>query len=76
MINDITDYLKDGETPLDVIKRERRSTDNLLRHLADGKGRIRELEREVRYLRHYGNKDCVAMAEEAMAKSELEQRDE
>jgi hypothetical protein len=41
MSDDINAYLKDGETPLDVIKRERRSTNNLLRHWAD---RIRELE--------------------------------
>ena len=44
MSEDITDYLKDGETPLDTIKRERRSTDNLMRHLANAKQRIRELE--------------------------------
>lgn len=31
------------------------------------------LRREVRYLRHYGNKDCTAMADEAMGKGELEE---
>jgi hypothetical protein len=30
------------------------------------------LRREVRYLRHYGNKDCTRMADEAMARNELE----
>lgn len=30
------------------------------------------LKREVRYLRHYGNKDCTAMADEAMARGDLE----
>jgi len=36
------------------------------------KERVRELEREVQYLRHYGNKDCTAMAEEAMANRKME----
>ena len=30
------------------------------------------LEREVRYLRQYGNKDCTAMADDAMERNELE----
>lgn len=30
------------------------------------------LEREVRYLRHYGNKDCTAMADKAMQEGELD----
>ena len=29
---------------------------------------IRELQREVEYLHRFGNKDCIAMADEAMAK--------
>lgn len=33
--------------------------------------RIDELEREVRYLRHYGNKDCTHMADAAMERHEL-----
>lgn len=28
--------------------------------------------REIKYLRHYGNKDCTAMADEAMEKGELD----
>jgi hypothetical protein len=31
------------------------------------------LKREIRYLRHYGNTDCTAMADEAMEKDELEE---
>ena len=31
------------------------------------------LRREIRYLRHYGNADCTAMADEAMEKGELEE---
>lgn len=31
------------------------------------RGRLAQLEREVEYLRHYGNKDCTAMADKAMA---------
>lgn len=34
--------------------------------------RIEQLEREIRYLRHYGNKDCTAMADAAMENNELE----
>lgn len=30
------------------------------------------LRREIRYLRHYGNRDCTAMADEAMGKGKLE----
>ena len=33
---------------------------------------IHHLEREVRYLRHYGNKDCTAMADYAMICNEME----
>lgn len=33
---------------------------------------IAKLEREIKYLRHYGNKDCTAMAEEAMKNREME----
>lgn len=33
---------------------------------------IWELEREVLYLRHYGNKDCTAQADEAIANGEIE----
>ena len=51
MSENIDDYLKDGETPLDAIKRERRSTDNLLRHLADAKQRIEELVQQCEKLR-------------------------
>ena len=32
------------------------------------KQRIKRLEREVELLRLYGNKDCTAMADEALAK--------
>jgi hypothetical protein len=34
---------------------------------------LENARRELRYLRHYGNKDCTHMAEEAMRKRELEQ---
>ena len=51
MSENIDDYLKDGETPLDAIKRERRSTDNLLRHLADAKQRIEDLVQQCEKLR-------------------------
>ena len=51
MSEDINDYLKDGETPLDAIKRERRSTDNLLRHLAGAKQRIEGLVQQCEKLR-------------------------
>jgi hypothetical protein len=37
--------------------------------------RLAEAEREIRYLRTYGNKDCTAMAEAAMARRELETPD-
>ena len=33
--------------------------------------RVQALEREVRYLRTYGNKDCTGMADEAMQRGEL-----
>ena len=33
---------------------------------------VRELEEEVDVLRRYGNKDCLAMADEALANSEKE----
>lgn len=35
---------------------------------------VAELEKEIRYLRHYGNKDCTYMAEEAMEKNELDEK--
>lgn len=41
----------------------------------DSERLIRErdaLAREVRYLRHYGNKDCTHMADEAMARGDME----
>lgn len=34
---------------------------------------FKALKREIRYLRHYGNKDCTAMAEEAMARGDLDE---
>lgn len=33
---------------------------------------LARLAREVRYLRHYGNRDCMAMADDAMARGELD----
>ena len=33
---------------------------------------IDDLEREIRYLRYYGNKDCVAMADAAMILNAME----
>lgn len=34
---------------------------------------IEKLRREVEYLRHYGNKDCTAMADDAMSKGTLDE---
>lgn len=34
---------------------------------------IEQLRREVRYLRQYGNKDCTAAADDAMAKGSLDE---
>ncbi len=34
--------------------------------------KIRKLQREVSVLRHYGNKDCTAMADEKLAELALE----
>ena len=34
--------------------------------------RIRQLEREIKYLRQYGNKDCIVMADEAMQNRALD----
>ena len=31
--------------------------------------RVAELRREVEFLRHYGNNDCTAMADEAIARA-------
>jgi hypothetical protein len=39
---------------------------------ADGQGGVERLRREIRYLRSYGNKDCTALADEAMARDEME----
>jgi hypothetical protein len=40
-----------------------------IQHERDGSNeRIKRLEREVEMLRLYGNKDCTAMADEALAK--------
>lgn len=33
---------------------------------------IERLSQEVRYLRHYGNKDCTAMADAAIKSNELD----
>ena len=33
---------------------------------------IAALRKEVRYLRQYGNKDCTAMADDAMRRDELD----
>jgi hypothetical protein len=33
---------------------------------------LHRLTREVKYLRHYGNKDCTALADEAMCNSDLD----
>ena len=33
---------------------------------------IEKLNREIRYLRHYGNKDCTHMAEQAIANGEMD----
>lgn len=41
--------------------------------LLESKKRISALEKEVRYLRTYGNKDCTAQADEAMKNNTLEQ---
>lgn len=34
--------------------------------------RVQELHEEIRYLRHYGNKDCTAMADAARERKELD----
>ncbi len=34
---------------------------------------IDSLEREIRYLRHYGNKDCTHMADKAMERGDLDE---
>lgn len=39
---------------------------------ADPDIEVRALRKEIRYLRHYGNKDCTRMADEARARNELE----
>lgn len=70
---DCQPYLKDGETPAQCIERERRGTDALLTLLAREKYKSIALAREVRYLRTYGNKDCTAMADAAMARGELDE---
>lgn len=54
--------------------------ESVLKHLTDAwtsivKERDRQIKaliREVRYLRHYGNKDCTHMADAAMARGDLE----
>jgi hypothetical protein len=33
---------------------------------------IERLRREVQYLRHYGNKDCTHMADEAMKRGDMD----
>jgi hypothetical protein len=33
---------------------------------------ISDLQEEIRYLRHYGNKDCTAMADAARERKELD----
>lgn len=33
---------------------------------------IERLKNEIRYLRRYGNKDCIALADAARAKNELD----
>lgn len=35
--------------------------------------KLENAQREIRYLRLYGNKDCTAMADEAMAAGELDE---
>ncbi len=49
----------------------RAGTAETLVAMANGVGKamqdkVDKLEREIRYLRCYGNKDCTAMADEAM----------
>jgi hypothetical protein len=46
----------------------------LAARIQEGLADIERLNREVRYLRHYGNKDCTHMADQAMANGELEDK--
>jgi hypothetical protein len=55
---------------------ERAAANELERQAAEIEGlqqRVRELEREVEFLRRYGNKDCTAMADAALVAEELAQ---
>lgn len=36
--------------------------------------KVDKLEREIKYLRHYSNRDCIAMAEVAMAEGTLDSK--
>lgn len=49
-----------------------RQVSDLSAQLAAVKARADAAEREIRYLRSYGNKDCTAMADEGMRTNALE----
>lgn len=49
--------------------------DAIVKQRDDARAALTAREREVRYLRHFGNKDCTAMADEMMADYVLERND-
>lgn len=61
--------MKDLMIDLDTLIKE---MDNGLHTLESLLAKIVELNREIRYLRTYGNKDCTAQAYDAMEEGTLE----
>lgn len=54
----------DTDHPDEILRRAEQS--------ADLKAELAVVRREIKYLRHYGNKDCTAMADEAMETGAME----
>lgn len=54
------------------LKRAVATVHHMLRSAADAGNELALLRKEVRYLRHYGNKDCTTMADDAMRRGELD----
>jgi len=66
----VAEHLKPTETAAAVLQimREQWMADAQATKIREQEERIKRLEREIELLRLYGNKDCTAMADEALSK--------
>lgn len=66
-----------SEAVSDVAQRLREAADDFNGNPGLYEAAIEEIERlnrEIRYLRHYGNKDCTHMADRAMADGAMDEK--